>query len=180
MARPSDLDPAYTSVAEIEDRLSAEGVLLRLDDDRNGSASTPESDRGTYAVNIATARVNMYLSQRYAPADLAASWVVHDWATIIAARWICKRRANPVPESIEDDYLAAIEEMTAIRERVMALGGVTERQSDQPTLSNMTLDNRYRVRQLRRQSPLSTREPTTMPTDEHIPGNFQAAAEDGR
>lgn len=181
MAEPAALSVLYTSKEEVESLLSSDGVLLRLDDDQDAANSAGELLRiNTLAVNYATARVNLYLGNRYTSAQLATSWSVHDWATMIAARWVCRRRTNPVPESLQDAYDEAIAEMTAIRDRLMSLTDIQERQADQPVLSNMTLDGRYKVKQLRKQLPISTPRPTVAPSPEHYPSTIIGGLEDYR
>src|SRR5262249_39802752 len=114
---PQPLAYLYTSRSWLESLLSIEGVNLRLDDDQSGVVETsPEENYLTYqGINIATARVNGYCLQIYDALQLANSWEVWDWATIVGARWICSRRCNPIPESIMELYEEAITELKEIR-----------------------------------------------------------------
>lgn len=170
---PAALSTLYTSQAAVEDLLSSEGVSLRLDDDQSGAVAAGELDRlTTHAVNYATAEVNMRVGGRYAPAQLAESWVVYEWATVIAARWLCARRANPVPTTIQDAFDKALEDMLLVQERKLSLNDIAERAAPQPTLSNMTLDSRYRVKQLRVQRPLSTPRPSVIRNPDHLPSTI--------
>lgn len=172
MAAPSALTYQYTSRTEIQDLLSYSGVKLRLGDDGSDSLSSAELARVVNAVNIATAKCNLYLLERYDASHLNDSWIVHHWATVIAARWLCKRRGNPVPESIEDEYEEIIEELTAVKQGEMSLGDVPQREADQPTWSNVTVDDRYRVKRIRVQRPISEQSPSAIPPHRHYPSDY--------
>lgn len=174
MALPTALAYLYTSADEIEALLSPDGADARLDDVDSGAVSATEEDyMAVQAVNKATSRINIYLQQRYAPALLATSWAVHDFTTIYGAIWLCRRRGNSVPaslmESWEEDCLPLLE---AIQKDQMSLNDIAERESDQPRFANVTLDSRYRVRQLRVERPLSDRVPNNIPRLTHWDSEF--------
>lgn len=173
MSVPAALTYLYTSRSEIDDLLSEYGVDLRLDDNDSNSIDTTESARlTTNGLNIATAKCNLYLLERYDASDLYESWIVHHWATVIAARWLCKRRGNPVPESLDDEYDEVIEEMTAVKEGDMSLGDVAQRESDQPTFSNVTMVDHYALRKIRVQRPISEQSPSAIPQNRHYPSDY--------
>lgn len=79
--------------ADVDAILSVSGLNARTDDDAATVA---------YGIEVASATVREYLSAGYADDQLLASaWVRHrtaEWA----AQWYCRRRGDPVPESIAD------------------------------------------------------------------------------
>ena len=173
MSVPAALTYRYTDKAEIEDLLSVNGVVLRADDRDRGTLSSTELDRiNLNAVNYATGKCNLYLLERYEASILVDSWIVHHWATVIAARWLCKRRGNSVPESLEDEYEEIIEEMQKVKEGELSLGDVAQRESDQPTFSNVTVDTTYDLRQIRVQRPISEQSPSVFPQQRHHPSDY--------
>lgn len=179
MSLPTALAYLCTSADEITDLLSSEGVEVRLDDDDDDFVNGAESARlSTGIINYATSRVNLFLGERYTPADLVTSWQVHDWATIIGAVKLCRRRGNPVPKTLLRDYNAATEEMQMVRDHDLSLSDIGEIESSQPSMSNMTMDRRYRARPLRKQKALSTPRQSPIPSHIHYPTEYIAGAEE--
>lgn len=180
MANPTALTYLYTSADEVSDLLSSEGVDIRLDDDADEFVDSSELLRlDPGIINYATSKVNLYLGERYAAADLATSWQVHEWCTVIAAVMLCRRRANPVPKTLAKEQREAIEEMREVRVGDLSLSDIGERESSQPSLSNMTMDRRYHARPLRKQKSLSTPRTTPIPSHIHYPTEYISAAEEG-
>lgn len=153
---PAALDTLYTSMDDVNALLSEEGVGARLDDDQTGTVTVAEEARlTTYAVNYATTKVNDYALGRYAADDLDSSWTVNEWATIIAARWLCSRRGNPVPKSLQDMFEETMAELRMLRDKQYDLQDIAERTSTAPRWSNVRVDVRYRLRRIRKQRPIS-------------------------
>lgn len=178
MALPTELTYLYTSYDEVCDLASSNGVQLRLDDDQSGTLTNAETERlSIQGVNKATAKCNLYLLERYTAIQLKESWQVHEWATTYAAVWLCRRRFNSVPKSLMDAWADALEEMQAVHDREMSLGDIAETESDQPTLSNMTLDGRYHLKQQRVQRPISSKRSTPLPQANHIPSDVYGGIE---
>lgn len=187
------LATVYTSEEEITDLLSAIGVNLRLDDDESVSDEDIDNDDDNEtgidddeqarltvnAIRFGTAKVNLYLLARYTAEQLETSVQVHAWATTIAVYWLCGRRANPRPQTVIDDYKEAIGEMTEVKDRDLALTDIGERQSDQPTLSNVTLDNRRTVKVIRVERPISTPNTGAIPSANDLRADLIAGAEEG-
>lgn len=153
----------YTDRDSINDVLSENGVNLRLDDNANGVVDTGEAPRADEASAVGTGTVNRFCQMRYSPAQLANSWSVWDWATLIAAVWLCRRRGNPVPKSLLQARDEAIEEMREVQAGTITLEDIATRMSDAPAWSNSTLDPRYRTQQIRVQRRRSERTPRDVP-----------------
>ncbi len=157
----------YCTDDDIVFLLSELGVDARLDDDGDGSLSVGEQAFLLQARNYATARVKFYCQVHYDDADLATSWLVNEWATIIAAHRICVRRVNPVPDSIHallfgtgDPDRGVMGDLLDVRDQKAQIPDIGYRHVPWPAWSNVTVDPRYRLKQIRVQRPISERTPT--------------------
>lgn len=88
--------PAYTSEARIVRLVGQLGTDLRLDDLGDDTAAVQD------AVDAGTAELDFYL-QRYLQAEIAASEWAQLHATWFAVRFLCRRRLNDVPKSVQDE-----------------------------------------------------------------------------
>lgn len=153
---PAALQYQYTNRSWMESLLSVEGVELRLDDDGDDSESATETAYLTYqGINLGTSRVNLYAAQRYNQSELVNSFEAWNWATIAAVRWVCSRRCNPVPESVLELYQEAMEELKAVRAGELHLSDISPRDEWWPAWSNVTVDQRYWLRKIRVETPIS-------------------------
>jgi hypothetical protein len=159
----------YCSDEDVKGLMSALGVLLRLDDDQSGVAEADETSRLRQAREYATARVKFYCLIHYDDAKLASSWLVNDWATTIACYWLSARRGNPIPESLLQLYQGAdgkggvLGDLEAVRKKELVIPDIAFRNVDWPAWSNVHVDPRYRVRQIRVQRLISEKTPTQYP-----------------
>jgi len=161
---PTAFEYLYTTATDVRTLLSAEGVDASLDDDQSGTVSETEETRlTTYAANYATSKVNDYCLGRYDAIDLASSWTANEWATIIAARWVRLRRGNPVPKSLQELFEDVMEDLKAVRTKQYDIQDLAERVSSAPKWSNVRVDVRYRLRQIRVQRPISEQTPPRIP-----------------
>ncbi len=117
---------AYTTASKINDRLSAEGVTLRTDDDATVT---------TRLIANASTRIDFYLRPRYSPTQLAASDWVSERATDIAAWLLCARRANPFPKSIQAQYEQCLHDLELVRTSAAIVPDIPQRKEDVPVLS---------------------------------------------
>jgi hypothetical protein len=112
------------------------------------------------ACNYGTSQVKLYCCGRYNDSDLANCWSANRWATVLGGRWLCKRRAQPCPKGIEEDWKEAKEELALIQQGRMQLEDVPLRTSGFPFISNVTIDIRYDYAKIRVEQPLSELTPT--------------------
>ena len=124
------------------------GMWFRID----GSSGTISQ-----AVNVATAWVKRYVQGLYDVTDLANSWSVVTWATIKAAHWICARRSNPIPTSLNNLYLEAMDELAQVRAQQMQIEDIGYRNEMFPSWSNLRLDHRWTIKKMRVETVLSGR-----------------------
>lgn len=162
---PAALTTVYTSRADVEDLLSVIAVNLRVDDNASGIITSDEEARVTRSTYVGTAFVNRYCIQRYEEAQLATSWSVWHWATVRAAFWLCCRRGNPIPGSLAQLMKETVDELKEVAARRMPVDDLGDRNIMQAAWSNVRLDGRYSVRQLRFQRALSDRTPRLLPSD---------------
>ena len=107
-----------------------------------------------------TSKVKLYCNQRYDDSQLALSGTVNDWATIGAAKWLCTRRAQGCPASIQDSYDEAIEEMRMVQAGQLAIEDIGTRGADWPTVTNISVNPGYDGMRARVQPNISEQTPT--------------------
>jgi hypothetical protein len=110
--------------------------------------------------SYATARVKMYCANRYDDSQLCKSWSVNNWATIIASRWVSKRRAQSAPSGLAEDYEEAMKELNLVRQGSLCIEDIGTRTSGWPFITNSTIDVRYDIVKARVQPLLSEGTPT--------------------
>lgn len=137
---PAALSYVYATEADVLALIGAEGEQGRLDDDGSGTVSAGEQAYLTKALSWASGRVNQHCLGRYEASELAASWVVSWWATVIAAYWLCCRRGNPAAGSIKSLYEEAMAELKSVQSGEQPLADAATRASNFPSWSNVTVD----------------------------------------
>lgn len=135
----------YTSQNEIERILSNSGVQLRIRD-LNGTNS---SDYWAELIAEATDVVNQWVDGFYDYDDLADNQWVRRHATWIALTLLCRRRANPVPDSILERYEEVLEDLRNVKMGVIQIPRLPTRSDMTPAMSNLRVDDRYYSRKLR-------------------------------
>lgn len=161
----------YCDDSDLAGLLSQLGVDARLDDDASATRDAGEDDVLRLCREWATAQVKMYCLPHYDDSELARSWVVNWWATVLAAHQLCSRRLNQVPDSIrallfgsggaDRGVMGELRDVHADRLKVPECR--RRNPDDAPAWSNVVVDPRYRMRQARVQRPISERTPTQYP-----------------
>lgn len=147
----------YCSQADVEAILSAFGLLVRLDDDMDGTA-----DDGLMAagLNKAAADVNHKLLQRYTVATCLQSEWVKQCAAHLAAEYICKRRGNEVPAELAEEVKRYRDDLALIRQGIDDLtvndGLATPELDHLPSVSNFVVDQRLKHTKVRKTPSIST------------------------
>lgn len=119
---------AYFTLRGLQNRLSVEGVNLRVDD-------KPET---WIAVRDNTSTIiDEYLRLRYDPVQLAQSDWVRERALDIGTCLLCKRRGNPVPIGIASQCERAEERLEMVRLGQLEIPDIGARKEDVPVLSNV-------------------------------------------
>ena len=108
----------------------------------------------------ATAQVKRYCCNRYDDSQLATAWSVNQWATVIASRWVCKRRSQSAPSGIDEDYKEVLQDLKWVMTGMMFIEDIGTRTSAWPFITNATLDIRYDTVKSRIEPQLSEGTPT--------------------
>ena len=157
---PPPLTTQFCTQQDVAGLLSDEGVMLRLDDDSDDCANTTEQTRMVQAQSYGTSRVKLYCQVLYDDTDMSTSWMCNEWATIVAARWLCARRGNPIPASLGEMFKEAMEEMKAVRSGQLQIPDIGYRYGFWPVWSNISKSDGYRFMKLRVERNISERSPT--------------------
>jgi phage gp36-like protein len=147
----------YATQAEVEVWASQQGLQAFTTDDKSGIA--PINLWATAAV-YATRDVDLYCGRFYDPSALYPSYLVHEWAVFICAYRVMKRRGNPAPDSVLEDYQETIERLEMIRDGKLKLPGVPVRNTHAPTLTNYSINDNWGFAKLRR-DPVTSVGPLT-------------------
>lgn len=159
---PPTTAPTYTycNEADVNEFLSVEGKVGRVDDDSDQAVNAAEQLAITQAIRFATMRVNWFAQDRYCPVDLAQSWVVNRWAVICACYWLSCRRGNPPPGSFDELYREAIKDMELVHSGEYQIPDIGLRYDSFPAWSNVRVNVLYALRKIRVQRPISDRTAT--------------------
>ncbi len=121
----------YCTLQNIQDRLSINGVTLRIDD-------VPPTTLGD-VIAEASSIIDEHCAHRYTPANLAVSgWILYR-ATDIACYLLCERRGNPVPIGIAQRYERAVAKLEQVYNGRFNIWDIPERKSAIPTMSNQRI-----------------------------------------
>lgn len=117
----------------------------------------PQSSWAAYAPQIGTATVKRFVQTLYDASDLQNSWSAWFWSTVIGAQWLCARRGNPIPGSINNLYLQSLDELDAVMNRKLTIEDTVYRNECFPTWSVLRIDRRFSVKQMRVVASISGR-----------------------
>ncbi len=156
------VDPLYLycTATDLDGLQSLAGRVGTLDDDNDGVLNSDELVFQTKAIKWATSKVNFYLLASYDAVDLANSYLVNNWCVICAAKWLSSHRGNPPPESIDELYDEAIEDMKLVHEGLYQVPDIGTRDALWPAWSNVRVSNLYALRKVRVERWISDRYPT--------------------
>lgn len=135
----------YCTEADVTRMLSVEGVVAFSDNDNNG---IKDADVIEDCIAQAAAEIDFELHERYSSEQLQTSSIVNRWATELACYFLCIRRGNPVPESIQREserILFADDSLLGeIRRGNRWLPGLEPNRGQAPSFANVTIDRRFR------------------------------------
>lgn len=151
----------YCVQADIERLFSIYGVTAFSDHDEEGQTDTDVVDD---CIDQATEEINRFAMQRYSAEGLATSTLINRWCTVLATVFLCQRRGNPVPESLQDEFARIMEALVAVATGAVGgiLPGVPLRGNLRPGMSNLQVDRRYRHSTVRRIHVNSTDTPSVL------------------
>ncbi len=120
----------YCTQADVQARLSAVGVQLRLDDNPADITNILES---------AAMDVNERAQLAYGVDRLATSDWVKFKARDLAVFHLCIRRNNPISKAVQFIYDSAIESLEKVLKGTLQIPDVAAPKEHAPVLSNMTV-----------------------------------------
>ncbi len=160
MPPTSQLSILYCNEADVQAILSVDGENLRLTDQGESSPTPTELAYLTVnGINYATSRVNFFAQGRYDATALQQSWMVNEWASIVAARWLCSRRGNGVPASLKEMYDEAMKDMEWVKKGEFQIPDIGSRNVAWLAWSNVIVRPEYIYRKIRVERPLSEQTP---------------------
>lgn len=150
--------------ADMERILASYGVREYADHDDNGVIDTGVLDD---CIDQASGEVLIWLGQRYSVASLAAQSLVVRWTATVACYFLTTRRGNPPPTSLEAEFHRLMDFPEGLLPLIgtgrVDLNGVSLKANLTPSMSNVTLDRRYRQSKIRVTQPNSTQQPSVLP-----------------
>jgi hypothetical protein len=163
-AMPSIVVVSLSTVAQIGDTILN---VVALSAQVNAQAQATDSGvnvataaRMLKGCSYATAQVKRYCCNRYDDSALAQSWSVNWWATVIASRWVSKRRSQSAATGLEEDYKEVLQDLKWVLVGMMPIEDIGTRTSSWPFITNSTLDIRYDYVKARVEPMLSEGTPT--------------------
>ena len=127
---------------------------------RDSGVNAATGARLVVATRKGTSRVKLYCNARYDDSQLVLSGTVCDWATLVASKWLCTRRAQGCPNSIQDGYDEAMEEMRMVQSGQLSIEDIGTRGVDWPTVTNITVNPAIDGMRARVQPNISEQTPT--------------------
>lgn len=163
------ISPVYCTEAELNRFLSANGVIDFADHDDDNVADVGVVDD---SINQATEEIDVWARQRHTQAQLQTSTLINRWCVVIAARFLCHRRGNVVPDTIEREWERLADPETGLLVKLsqgrVQLPGIALRDDLRPTWSNLKVDRRFRHSKIRVTSSNSSDAPTALTQDTEL------------
>jgi len=161
----------YTTKERIERLFSSQGVTAFADHDSDGNSDAGVVDD---CINRATAEIRAKLVRFYQDTDLAGHELINEWATVLATFFLCQRRGNPSPECFAEDVAYIRQQINELLTLQWVLSDIPFRGGSPCTVSNLTVDRRYRHSRIRVTDQNSSDAPTLMTQDStvDVPGIF--------
>lgn len=146
----------YCLKADVEDIISAAGVSMAVDDNRDGINTAAEEARVTRAIAMAASNMNARLVRRYKLSDLSSNdWVKFCNATL-ASEMVMRRRGNGPPPSVVDAADQYREDLQAIMEDRLDVPEQSESFDFSMSVTNFSVQRAKREQKVRVDKRTST------------------------
>lgn len=168
----------YTNQTLMERRFSQIGITEYADLDNNGVADTGVVDD---SIDWGESELDLWLGMRYDVVNLATivqagtvsgGMLVRRWATEFSCMRLCTVRGLDPPGSLVQFYEELTKERTGylwkLMRGYMQLPGIPVKGDLRPTVSNLTVDRRFRSSKIRVTGANSTDAPTKLSQDNII------------
>lgn len=158
--------PVFCTTGDLDRLLSSAGVISFADHDQSG---TSDSDVVEDCINQATSEIYDRAAGYYSLTALSGSRTINRWCTVMSAYFLCMRRANEVPASIQAEF----DRITNTRDGLLILlfkgtymlAGVPRKADFGPSMSNLTVSRFHPVRKIRVQANSRPNDVTTTKQD---------------
>lgn len=157
---PSLPSVLYCTADDLDNLYGSANKESMADDDGDEVLGGDEPSYLSYCAGWGTEKVNFYCSNLYPPSRLATSWWVYNQAIVCASYILGCRRGNPPVESVEDLYLACLEDMKLVHSGKYQIPNLAPRSAAWPSWSSVRVDPFYNLRKIRVQRPVSDRRHT--------------------
>lgn len=164
----------YTNRSGVEAVMGVCGVNLRVNDSQTTVVSEVEESYLNYAIYVASAEIDLTLSNRYAPAMLATSFAVYNWATVIAAYYLTIRRCGAAPAALQWEYEQTKQRLREYQLGLAEIAGLPSLASPGISMSNVRMDPRAPVNQMGVEPSISDSTQTSYPQIQNILAAFWA------
>lgn len=159
----------YCTQDDMERLFSTVGVQSFSDHEETGQA---DADVIADCINQATEEINAYAMQRYSATALSGSTLIERWATVLAVYFLCERRGNSAPGSLQGEFERIMAKLEQIPGGGFRLPGVAYRSDFRPGFSNLTVDRRYQFSKVRVVETASDQIPTELPQKKLLSGGL--------
>jgi phage gp36-like protein len=129
----------YATQSDLERLFSSYGVTSFSDHDQDGVNDT---DVVSDCITQASQELEFYC-RRYAPAALSQSSLITRWCTVISCVFLCQRRGNPVPESLQAEMDRIYAMLKEIDQNGKPIPGIGQSSACVPKFSNLTVERGF-------------------------------------
>lgn len=127
---------------------------------RDSGVNAATGARLVTATRKGTSKVKLYCNQRYDDSQLKLSGTVLDWTATYAAYWLCGRRGQGIPKSIQFAWDEAYKELKQVQVGQLSIEDIGSRGVDWPTITNVIVNPAYDHMRARVQTNVSEQTPT--------------------
>jgi len=159
MTAPAAPANVYTDRAGVEMIMGACGVDLRINDSETTVISTVEELYLTHATYIASQELDMYISNKYDPSVMSQSWLIYNWASIMAAYRVTLRRCGSPPASLQWEYEQVMDKLAQIANGQLQIAGLASLATPGIAMANLRIDPRFPFKQMRVETQISGQQP---------------------
>ena len=154
---------ADCTIDDLRHLLGADGVTASSNDAVDDPTATDDADAVATCIHRAGVTLRQYVGPRYADASLLSNEWVRWTVAVVAAVYLRRRRADPVPDSLKEQYDEAMAVLKEIAAHKADLPGGTPRASVGMTVTNVEVDQRYPSAPVRAVTGLSVGGPPGFP-----------------
>lgn len=139
---------AYTTAQDVYNLAGEMAIDLRTDDNATIPNAPSVDDLIDGAIDYASGRIDFYCLTKYSGAELASNRWCRGIATLLALHYLCRRRLNEVPSSLQTEWEERLEELKAVQKGTAVVPGAA-RSRRPAVVSTPSVDLNRRNNQVR-------------------------------